>query len=141
VLRILRFSLLPRWYQELLKKCHFLLIFVKNQSLLLTFGEFLVLFGTFLPSFLAHKCNSLIISFFPIAPTTPFSKFSPKNPKNQSFQDNSYRLSSIVFCFLSPVFYSLSALPFTHDAIFTTPDGFIRCSLNAVRCFLFPNPY
>jgi hypothetical protein len=71
-----------------------LLIFAKKGALLLTFGEFSVLFGTFLPPFLAQKCNSPIILFFPIAPTTPISKISPKNPI--------FRLFSDYFSLLSP---------------------------------------
>jgi hypothetical protein len=74
-----------------------LLIFAKKDALLLTFGEFSVLFGTFLPSFLAQKCNSPIITALSVSLTTPVSKIFPKNPKKRLFQDNSYQVSSTKF--------------------------------------------
>jgi len=83
---------------KVLKKCYFLLIFAKKDALLVTFGEFSVLFGTFLPLFLAQKCNSPIITPLSVVKMNPFSKFSVKNLKKQLFSD--------FFTLLSPTFSS-----------------------------------
>jgi hypothetical protein len=111
-----------RWYQKVLKKCQFLLIFAKNQSLLLTFGEFSVLFGTFLPSFLAQKCNSPIISLLSVAPTTPIPKFSFKNRLFWLFPD-----------FFTLLFYTYT--------VAQRPCNFDFCPLIFDILFLSPTPY
>ena len=78
-------------------------IFAKKDALLVTFGEFSVLFGTFLPSFLAQKCNSPINTSLSVSPTTPFSKFFPKNLIFHLFHDY---FTPLLFFILSPVFCS-----------------------------------